>query len=48
MYKESRKTVSMNLFAGKDGDAGVENRLTDTAGEGGKERKVKSLSCARL
>lgn len=31
---ESRKTVLMNLFAGRNGGADIENRLVDTVGEG--------------
>lgn len=30
---ESRKTVLMNLFAGKDGDADVDDGLVDTVEE---------------
>ena len=29
---ESRKMVLMNLFAGQNGDADIEDRLVDTAG----------------
>ena len=32
MYMESRKIVLMNLFAGQNGDADIEDRLVDTAG----------------
>ena len=31
---ESRKTVLMNLFAGRNGGADIENRLVDTVVEG--------------
>jgi len=33
MHMESRKTVLMNLFAGKDGDADVDDGLVDTVEE---------------
>ena len=33
----------MIYLQGKNGDAGVENGLIDTVGEGGKEKKGKSL-----
>ena len=39
---KSRKMVLMNLFAGKNEDADIENKLVDIAreGEGGKTEKV--------
>ena len=34
LYMESRKIVMMNLFARKEWDKDIENKLVDTVGDG--------------
>ena len=52
LYREYREMVLMNLFAGSNGDADVENRLVNTVrGRRGRDKQssleIYTLPCAK-